>query len=358
MLCVLADPSDKPRFATEPIWDAVRTAGHLHDGQVVCEKLNKATENDLRERLSRTPCDLIYFAGHAECRAGLHFTNIFLQSSTGSGRDLSGNYFAGLISKCPRVRTAVLQASNTASFCFEVVAGQLLEKGIRTVVMLPALPAPAICAVMAKLYTAIIGNVPLHSLENQLRAAHPEAGGIKVAGRETRPVEATTVRTDSIDTPVAPTSAKSQPEPELVWKRRSGRFDVFLCHHSPDKPLVIPIGQQLMAKGLLPWLDIWELQPGKPWQPELEKQISSIASAAIFVGATGIGPWQREELCGFIQEFVDRGVPVIPVLLPSVSAVPVLPVFLRNRTWVDFRLTEPDPFEQLVWGITGRRPEI
>ena len=31
-------------------------------------------------------------------------------------------------------------------------------------------------------------------------------------------------------------------------------------------------------------------------------------------------------------------------------------IFLKNRHWVDFRLQEPDPYSQLIWGITGERP--
>ena len=30
-----------------------------------------------------------------------------------------------------------------------------------------------------------------------------------------------------------------------------------------------------------------------------------------------------------------------------------LPVFLQGLTWVDLTVTEPDPIDQLVWGITG-----
>jgi hypothetical protein len=44
------------------------------------------------------------------------------------------------------------------------------------------------------------------------------------------------------------------------------------------------------------------------------------------------------------------------VLLPGCPDVPELPVFLRSFGYVDFRRHEPDPLEQLIWGITGKRP--
>jgi formylglycine-generating enzyme required for sulfatase activity len=134
------------------------------------------------------------------------------------------------------------------------------------------------------------------------------------------------------------------------------QFDVFLCHNSVDKPQVKKIAEQLQQYDLKPWLDIWELPPGRSWQRLLEKQIEQISSAAVFVGEDGFGPWQKQELYAFLSEFVNRDCPVIPILLPNAPTKPELPVFLRQFTWVDFRKSDPDPMYQLRWGITGKKP--
>ena len=141
----------------------------------------------------------------------------------------------------------------------------------------------------------------------------------------------------------------------LQGKRKTGDFDVFLCHNSEDKDDVKRIGEILLQQGILPWLDEWELRPGFPWQTILEEQIGKIRAAAVFVGPTGIGPWQNMELRSFLDEFVNRGCPVIPVILESCVQTPQLPRFLRDMTWVDFRQADRDPFEKLIWGITGER---
>ena len=134
-------------------------------------------------------------------------------------------------------------------------------------------------------------------------------------------------------------------------------FDVFLCHNNKDKAEVKEIAKQLLARGIVPWLDEWELQPGRPWQDALEQQIGEIKSAAVFVGASGFGPWQNMELKTFLREFVRRGCPVIPVILKTAPVKPILPLFLAGMTWVDFRKQEPNPMKQLVWGITSKKPD-
>ena len=132
-------------------------------------------------------------------------------------------------------------------------------------------------------------------------------------------------------------------------------FDVFLCHNSDDKPNVKLIGQKLKEVGILPWLDEWKLRPGLPWRQALEEQIRNTKAAAVFIGKNNTGPWQDAEIDAFLREFVQRGCPVIPVLLPDCVQTPELPPFLANMTWVDFRKLEPDPMTQLIWGITGER---
>ncbi|MFS0515543.1 GUN4 domain-containing protein [Nostoc sp. UIC 10607] len=134
------------------------------------------------------------------------------------------------------------------------------------------------------------------------------------------------------------------------------QFDVFLCHNSKDKPEVIEIAHELTRQGIKPWLDKWELRPGLAWQVLLEEQIENIKSAAVFVGSSGLGPWQSQEMRAFLNEFVERKCPVIPVLLGNTPQQPKLPIFLGGNTWVDFR-TDTEAMENLIWGITGKRPE-
>jgi hypothetical protein len=152
-------------------------------------------------------------------------------------------------------------------------------------------------------------------------------------------------------------ASRSSQDIVSFWALKAGtsEFDVFLCHNSQDKDEVRELNERLKALSIRTWLDEEQLVPGRPWQDELEAQIASIRSTVICVGGDGNGPWQQVELRAFIQEFVRRGIPVIPVILPACKHVPDLPLFLRQFTWVDLRKERPDPLQLLKWGITGKK---
>src|SRR4029077_20747469 len=138
----------------------------------------------------------------------------------------------------------------------------------------------------------------------------------------------------------------------------SERFDVFLSYSRKDTPAARALAEALRERGLKVWLDEWELVPGRPWQEALEEVIETTGASAVLVGKDGLGPWQGREMRGFLSEFVNRNLPVIPVLLPGAPEWPSLPIFLSGFTWVDLRegLTE-EGISHLQWGITGRRPD-
>jgi hypothetical protein len=144
-----------------------------------------------------------------------------------------------------------------------------------------------------------------------------------------------------------------------LWNKldeERGGFDVFLCHNGDDKPDVRLLAEELSRRGVRVWLDEEQCRPGLPWQDVLEQSIASVRSAAICLGSSGFGPWQEVESRAFLSEFLRRQCPVIPVILASAQEVPQLPLFLQQLTWVDFRKKHPDPWERLLWGITGTRP--
>jgi hypothetical protein len=139
------------------------------------------------------------------------------------------------------------------------------------------------------------------------------------------------------------------------------KYDVFLSHNSQDKPSVEELARRLVKEGIQPWLDKWNLVPGEPWQEGLEEALDACQTVAVFLGLTGISPWENEEMRSALEERVrDKSRRVIPVLLPGAPdpREKPLPRFLRHLTWVDFRggLDDEDAFRRLVAGIRGVAP--
>jgi len=136
------------------------------------------------------------------------------------------------------------------------------------------------------------------------------------------------------------------------------KYDVFLSHNRNDKPAVRQLAEALKKRGLTPWLDEEQLVPGRPWQEALEDVIETAISAAVLVAKDGMGPWQHREMRACLEQLVERGLPVIPVLLPGAPAEPELPLFLRGVIWVNLRggLTK-EGLDRLQWGITGKKKQ-
>jgi len=135
-------------------------------------------------------------------------------------------------------------------------------------------------------------------------------------------------------------------------------FDVFLSHNSQDKPIVRELALALKSRNLKVWLDEEQLIPGRPWQEALETIIQTTLTAVVLIGKSGLGPWETPEMRACLNEFVERKLPVIPVLLPDAATIPELPLFLKSFTWVDLRggLTV-QALDRLEWGITGIKPK-
>jgi len=168
---------------------------------------------------------------------------------------------------------------------------------------------------------------------------------------------------------ISQTGGRSSAEPRtnlakrIIQEREVSQetFAVFLSHNGDDKPVVEVLAQSLAQSGIRPWLDIWNLVPGDPWQEAIEEALDACQTVAVFLGPNGIGPWQNEEMRSALEDRVrDKSRRVIPVLLPGAPDPHQhpLPRFLRRLTWVDFRagINDPDAFQRLVSGIKGEAP--
>ena len=386
VLVVIPAPSDGPAFDAERTWQELTHAAEplFARGALVLERLKPATENALKRRLAERPCTALHFVGCGSSRAAAQYGTLTFEDSSGRSRGVNANPLATLLKQHDTFELMVLQACQDGEDPLGPLADALAAGGVPAVVSTPRLDAESLAAFVQAFYGALAeslaGEQAIGRARDALVHRGRSASQMKLRGRN--PAWRLQGATPATVAPAAERATQSAPPPippaapvrdpvaeaeaarkaeevaraqEVARRRAAGDFDVFLCHNWADKPAVKKIAQALIARGIVPWLDEWELPPGRPWQPLLEQQIANIKSAAVFVGSAGIGPWQEQEINGFLRQFVRRSNPVIPVLLENAPATPTLPLFLEAMTWVDFRLRDPDPLERLLWGITGKR---
>ena len=379
VLVVIANPLDAQPFDSANAWkNAIDALAPLSaKGTVLLERLTEPTEAALRKRLAQEPFHVLHFIGHGRSRQSAQYALLVLEGSGRQTRGVNASYFAAVLKPYADLRLVVLQACEDGE-PFKGIGAALVGQGLPAVVALRRkLDDSESASLWREVYSAISSGRPLGAA---LAGLGKEAADIDLRGdladgvlfgaaatssspnaAESLAVERRLPRAEG--SPASGTEVETKAKTlrwkvEIERKRTAGAFDVFLCHNWADKPAVKKIGRQLRERSILPWLDEWELRPGQPWQPILEQQISQIKSAAVFVGSSGLGPWQEQEIQGLLREFASRRCPVIPVLLPDAPAQPKLPIFLSAMTWVDFRLSDPDPIERLIWGITGARADI
>jgi hypothetical protein len=390
IVAIVPSPPDAPAFDAEGAWkdlsDALKglEAQHL----IALDRVVPATEQALKQRLARETCHVVHFIGHASWRAAARYGTLTFESSTRAARSVTTPYLGNLLAQHQSVGLTVLQPCARDS-AFDASPATLWDRGPAVLICEGTLRGRPQAVFAARLYASLATGSTLleaatHARTGLVDVAREASLVLKGAAADVRlvatapaaPVAASVVppvqasvtdrlRGDSLEEDAAARAAAAELEAaraaarrELLQKRASAKFDVFLCHNWADKASVRRIADRLEEHGILPWLDERELPPGQPWQQLLEKQIARIRSAAVFVGAAGVGPWQEQELYGFLREFVSRRSPVIPVLLPDAPDKPELPIFLKAMTWVDFRLQDPEPLSRLIWGITGQRPEL
>ena len=141
------------------------------------------------------------------------------------------------------------------------------------------------------------------------------------------------------------------------------RYDAFLSYNSQDRLVVEELARWLRDQKLELFLEEWELAPGREFQPALAEGLRDSKTCVVFLGPSGLGPWQKQELQVAIDKRTrDEAFHVIPVLLPGAERPRRGDVahleFLINASWVEFLTTLDDEraFRSLVWGITGTKP--
>ena len=134
-------------------------------------------------------------------------------------------------------------------------------------------------------------------------------------------------------------------------------FDIFFSYNDNDREQVEEIALRLQREGgVRIFFDRWYIQPGDTPLIVLETALSACATIAVFVGPSGLGKWQKEELAMAIRRATESmgDCRVIPVWLPGADISSL--GFLANRNPIDFRTSITDyGFSLLISSIRNKK---
>ncbi len=141
----------------------------------------------------------------------------------------------------------------------------------------------------------------------------------------------------------------------IEGKRATADYDVYISYHIDNQIEVVDIAESLIERGILPWLDVMEMDGDDDGSTRRDQQQDMIhcKTMAFFIGEKPINAAQRAEL----DKFVELERTIIAVILPSAPRDVKVPQPLkRGRVWADFRNPRTKPLDRLIGGITGESP--
>ena len=98
-----------------------------------------------------------------------------------------------------------------------------------------------------------------------------------------------------------------------------GKFDVFLCHNSQDKPEVEKIKTSLENKGIKTFYDQSSLRAFQKWEGQIFDSINEARVFLVFISGNGVGRVQAEEIRFFLAHVLPKKSEVYTglVILPN-----------------------------------------
>jgi hypothetical protein len=124
------------------------------------------------------------------------------------------------------------------------------------------------------------------------------------------------------------------------------RKRIFLSHSTSDAPFVDRLASDLERLSIGVWYDKWELRVGDSLLDKIAAGIEvNDYLVIVLTPASVASDWVRLELkAALMRELSEKRVVVLPVLLANC----VLPTFLRDKKYADFRADYEHGFEELL----------
>ena len=124
---------------------------------------------------------------------------------------------------------------------------------------------------------------------------------------------------------------------------------VFISYSHSDSEFVDKLASQLVLNRTYVWIDRWELAVGDSLIRRIEESIQQASALLVVLSkASVLSEWCRKELsAGLVRELEEKRVLVLPVLLEDC----VVPLFLRDKVYADFRLDFDKGLASAIKGV-------
>jgi len=120
---------------------------------------------------------------------------------------------------------------------------------------------------------------------------------------------------------------------------------IFISYNHNDKDFVTGLARNLVYARHNVWIDTWELNAGDSLLDRIQEAIGESDAILVVLSEHSINSaWcQRELNAGLMRELEERRVVLIPCIVGDCD----IPLFLRDKLYVDFRSDKGQAFELL-----------
>jgi hypothetical protein len=122
--------------------------------------------------------------------------------------------------------------------------------------------------------------------------------------------------------------------------------DVFLSYSIQDRDFAERLARDLVDFRLKVWWDRWEMRVGDSLVAKIQEGIQSSSWLAVVLSPNSVeSHWVRRELAStIVDEISNDRVRVLPLLIADC----VIPLFLRDKLYADFRTSYEDGLSSLL----------
>ena len=126
---------------------------------------------------------------------------------------------------------------------------------------------------------------------------------------------------------------------------------VFISYSHADKEVAETLALHLVQAKQNVWIDTWELNAGDSLIAKIEGAIGGADAILVLLSENSVNSeWCRKELrAGLIRELEEKAVLVIPIVVGECE----IPLFLREKLYIDFRTNKDEALGLLIRSLAG-----